>query len=79
MWVLKQREPLMEVEELIQSVVKMLGIDGVTEEYINYNLISKGCNEYDVFLIIKAGQNLYNAIIEQEKEIKARKPPFGRK
>jgi len=69
----------MQVEELIQSVVKMLSIDGITQEYVHDSLIAKGCNEYDVFLIIKAGQNLYNSILEQEKEIKARKPPFGRK
>lgn len=66
------------METLIQSVVKALGV-GASIEDIHDAIIAKGWSEDDAFLAIKAGENLYNAIVKQEEELKNRKPPFGRK
>lgn len=53
------------MEELIQAVVRALGI-GATIEDIHDAIISKGWNEGDAFLAIKAGEILYETIREAE-------------
>lgn len=42
-------------------------------------MIDKGYSEDDVFLAIRAGENLYQAIEQQEEELTKRPAPFGRK
>ena len=66
------------IEDYINSVVKALGI-GASIDDIHKALIEKGCQEYDVFLVIKAGELLYNSLKNKEQEIKSRPAPFGRK
>lgn len=71
------------MESLIYAIVKALGTDGVTIQDIHDKCIEKKWSEEDTFLAIKAAQNLYAAIQQQEKELeearKNRTPPFGRK
>jgi hypothetical protein len=66
------------MESLIQAVVRALGA-GASVEQIHDAALSKGWSEEDTFLGIKAGENLYNAILKQEQELSETPPPFGRK
>jgi hypothetical protein len=66
------------METLIKSVVRNLGV-GATIEQIVEVCREKGWMDEDIFLAIKAGQNLYDAIVLQKEELKKRPPPFGRK
>lgn len=68
----------MEIEELIQAVVRGLGA-GATEEQIRQAALDKGWASEQVYLALKAGQNLYDAIAQQEEELAQRPAPFGRK
>lgn len=65
-------------EELIQAVVRALGI-GASIDQIHAAILEKGWTTDDAFLAIKAGVNLYEAIVKQEEELKVRPAPFGRK
>ena len=67
------------MDELIQAIVKALGTSGVTMDQIHDACVAKGWKSDDIFLAMKAAENLYNAIEQQEEEIRNRKPPFGRK
>lgn len=66
------------MDELIQAVVKALN-KGMTIGQVHIAIIARGWSEDDAFLALKAGENLYNAIQIQEKELASRPPPFGRK
>lgn len=67
------------MDELILAVKRALGIKGMTVEKLHDAIIAKGWSEDDAFLAIKAGQNLYDAIVKQEEELAKRSPPFGRR
>jgi hypothetical protein len=67
------------MDELINAVSGMFGIEGVTLDDIHSAIIAKGWSKEDAFLAIKAGENLYNAKLLQEKELAKQPPPFGRK
>lgn len=64
------------MEELIQSVVKALGI-GASIEDIHDAIIERGWSEEDAFLAIKGGELLYNDIVkleeEKQKKVKVRR------
>lgn len=66
------------MEELIQAVVKALGI-GASIEDIHDAIIERGWSEYDAFLAIKGGELLYNDIVkleeEKQKRTKVRRVP----
>jgi hypothetical protein len=65
------------MEDLIQAV-NALGI-GASIDDIHSACLAKGWDEDSIFLAINAGQNLYDAIVKQEEDIKKRPNPFGRK
>lgn len=67
------------MEDLIYAIVRALGTQGMTIEAIHDACIQKKWSEEDTFLAIKAAENLYNAIQQQEQELRNKKPPFGRK
>lgn len=71
------------MESLIYAIVRALATDGVTIQDIHDACMGKKWSEEDIFLAIKAAQNLYAAIKQQEKELdearNKRPPPFGRK
>lgn len=62
------------MENLIYAVVRALGTKGVTVKAIHDACIKKNWSEEDIFLAIRAGQNLYHAIQKQEHELRNRKP-----
>ena len=64
------------MDELIQSVVKALGI-GASVEDIHDAILEKGWTEDDAFLAIKAGEILYEDIRKLEEE-RQKKIPFRR-
>lgn len=64
------------MDELIQSVVKALGI-GASVEDIHDAILEKGWTEDDAFLAIKAGEILYEDIKKLEEE-RQKKIPFRR-
>lgn len=66
------------MDELIQAVLRALQ-KGRTIEAIHDAIVKKGWAEDDAFLALKAGENLHQAIIQQEQELAAKPPPFGRK
>ena len=66
------------METLIKSVVRNLGV-GASIEQIIEAFQERGHMDEDIFLAIKAGENLYHAIQLQEEELKKRHLPFGRK
>lgn len=53
------------MDELIQAVVRALGVGASTED-IHDAIIGKGWSEDDAFLAIKAGELLYKTIEEAE-------------
>jgi hypothetical protein len=59
------------MEELIQAVVRALGV-GASIEDIHDAIIAKGWTEDDAFLAIKAGEILYKTIEEAENAKKSR-------
>jgi hypothetical protein len=67
------------MESLIQAIVRALGTEGITMGQIHNACVAKGWKSDDIFLAIKAAENLYNAIQQQEQELRNKKPPFGRK
>lgn len=66
------------MDELIQAVAKALknkhSIKGIHKA-----ILDRGWSEDDAFLAIKAGENLHQAMVRVEEEIKKRPPPFGRR
>ena len=66
------------MDEFIMSVYRALNV-GITTEQIREACLEKNYSEEEIFFGIKAGQNLYDAIVKQEEELKKRPPPFGRK
>ena len=66
------------MDELIMGVFRLLTA-GATIEDIHEACLTKGWDEATIFLAIKAGQNLYDALAKQKQELDARPPPFGRK
>jgi hypothetical protein len=60
------------MESLIYAVVRNLG-SGATIEQIHDAARQKGWSEEDVFLAIKAGEYLYNAIVKQQQELQQEK------
>lgn len=66
------------MDELIKAVAKALGVGASTED-IHDSLLSRGLSEDEIFLLIKAGENLYKALEDQQKELAARPAPFGRR
>lgn len=56
------------MEDLIQAVVKALGV-GASIEQIVEACQEKGWMDEDIFLALKAGENLYLAIKLQEEEL----------
>jgi len=59
------------MEELIQAVVKALG-KKATIEQIYTAIIARGWGSDSAFLAIKAGENLYQARIKQQEELKGK-------
>jgi hypothetical protein len=55
------------METLIKSIVKALGV-GADLDQIVEAARDKGYNEETIFLAVKAGQNLYDALQLQEEE-----------
>lgn len=51
---------------------------GATVEQIHDACVEKKWSEDDIFLAIKAGENLYNATVIQVDELSKRPAPFGR-
>jgi hypothetical protein len=66
------------VEDLIQSVARALGV-GASIDDIRQSILQRGWSEEDAFLAIKAGEILYQDLLNFEEEKIKRKPPFGRK
>ena len=52
--------------------------NGSTVDKIHAACIEKGWSEDDIFLGIKAGENLYHASLKQIEELSKRPAPFGR-
>jgi len=67
------------IDQLIKTVAAALSIQGITLDQIHDELIDRGWSEEDIFLAIKAGQNLVDSLSIVENELKKRPPPFGRK
>jgi hypothetical protein len=65
------------MDELIMAVYRALG-SGATVEQIHDACLEKKWSEEDIFLAIKAGENLYNATVKQIDELSKRPAPFGR-
>lgn len=65
-------------EEIIQAVFKALSA-GADIDQLHEAMVEKGYSEEEIFLAIKAGENLYDALLKQHEELKARPLPFGRK
>ena|ERR1700735_4958847 len=63
---------------LIEIVFRNLSV-GATIEQIHEAMLKRGYSEEDLFLALKAGQNLYDAIETQEQELVSRPAPFGRR
>ena len=66
------------MDELILAITKALAKNSSLEN-IHDACLAKGWKEEDIFLAIKAGQNLHRANVKQEAELKQRPAPFGRK
>lgn len=66
------------MDELIMAVFRLLSA-GASIDDIHQACLTKGWAEDTIFLAIKAGQNLYDALVKQEKELDNRPLPFGRK
>jgi hypothetical protein len=66
------------MDELIHAVFRALQ-KGSTIEAIHQAILKTGWDEEEAFLAIKAGENLYQAVVQQEKELAAKPLPFGRK
>jgi hypothetical protein len=66
------------MDELIKAVFEALE-NGSSIDAIHKAIIAKGWSGEDAFLAIKAGQNLYDGLEEQKKELAKRPLPFGRK
>lgn len=66
------------MDELIQAVVRAMQ-KGRTIEAIHNAIVKKGWAEDDAFLALKAGENLHLAILQQERGLATKPPPFGRK
>lgn len=61
-------EMLYMMDKLILDIVKAFA-NNATIEDIHDHLIDKGYSEEDIFLVIKAGQNLHKANVKQEAEL----------
>jgi len=66
------------MDELIHAVFRALQKGGTISDIHNV-IVQHGWSEEDAFLACKAGENLHQAVVQQEKELAARPLPFGRK
>jgi len=59
------------MDELIMAVYRAIG-SGASLEQIHDACLEKSWTEEDIFLAIKAGENLYNATLKQIDELSKR-------
>lgn len=67
-----------ETDDIIKNIARGFEVGAALED-IHDSLVEEGYTEDQIFLLIKAGEQLHKALKEKEAELAKRPAPFGRR